>query len=104
MGCVRIGDFSSQSNLRYAFIMPIYEYRCTGCSKEFELAQKITDEPASVCPNCGGKVERLVSATSFSLKGSGWYKDGYASKKSESAKKEVKKETKAENKNKKKDT
>ena len=84
--------------------MPIYEYRCNACSKQFELFQKITDEPLAECPECGGTVERLVSATSFSLKGGGWYKDGYASKKPESTKKEVKKETKTENNNKKKDT
>jgi len=75
--------------------MPIYEYRCNRCSKEFEIFQKITDEPASKCPDCGGKIERLVSATSFSLKGGGWYKDGYSSKKpAESAKKDTKKDSK----------
>jgi putative FmdB family regulatory protein len=73
--------------------MPIYEYRCTNCSKEFELFQKITDEPATECPDCGGKIERLVSATTFSLKGGGWYKDGYSSSKSETPKKEIKKDT-----------
>lgn len=73
--------------------MPIYEYRCRKCSKEFELVQKITDDPATECPDCGGKVERLVSATSFSLKGGGWYKDGYASSGEKSSKKDVKKDT-----------
>ena len=76
--------------------MPIYEYRCKKCSKEFELIQKITDEPASECPDCGGKIERLVSATSFTLKGGGWYKDGYASSKpgDKKASKPPKKDTK----------
>lgn len=73
------------------FIMPIYEYRCNKCSKEFELIQKITDEPASKCPDCGGKIERLVSATSFSLKGGGWYKDGYTSSSGEEKKPKTKK-------------
>jgi putative FmdB family regulatory protein len=59
--------------------MPIYEYRCKTCKKEFELFQKITDDPLAECPECGSAVERLVSATSFSLKGGGWYKDGYSS-------------------------
>jgi len=70
--------------------MPIYEYRCKKCSKEFELVQKITDDPMSECPDCGGKVERLVSATSFSLKGGGWYKDGYASSGTKTTKPEKK--------------
>lgn len=82
--------------------MPIYEYRCKKCSKEFELIQKITDEPASECPDCGGKIERLMSATSFSLKGSGWYKDGYAS--SKPGEKKDAKDTKVEKKDVKKDS
>lgn len=65
--------------------MPIYEYRCRSCLHEFEHFQKITDEPIKQCPKCKGKVDRLVSSTSFTLKGSGWYKDGYTSP---SAKKE----------------
>ena len=73
--------------------MPIYEYRCNACGKQFELFQKITDDPLAECPECGGTVERLVSASSFSLKGSGWYKDGYASSDS-GGKKETKKDSK----------
>ena len=54
--------------------MPIYEYRCGGCGHEFEEWQKIHDEPVKKCPSCRGRrVERLVSATSFQLKGGGWY-------------------------------
>lgn len=59
--------------------MPIYEYRCLKCEKTFEAFQKITDVPLKVCPDCHGKVKRLISETSFSLKGGGWYKDGYSS-------------------------
>ena len=59
--------------------MPIYEYRCKGCKKDFEVLQKITDEPLAACPHCGKQVKRLISQTSFTLKGGGWYKDGYAS-------------------------
>ena len=59
--------------------MPIYEYRCKGCKKDFEVLQKITDEPLAACPTCGKQVKRLISQTSFALKGGGWYKDGYAS-------------------------
>jgi len=59
--------------------MPIYEYHCKGCKKDFEFLQKITEEPLAFCPKCGKKVTRLISQTSFTLKGGGWYKDGYAS-------------------------
>lgn len=70
--------------------MPIYEYCCRGCGKKFERLQKIFDKPVTSCPKCGKKVERLISQTSFALKGEGWYKDGYA----KGGKKETKPETK----------
>ena len=57
--------------------MPIYEYSCPKCSQVFELFHKIGDKTLQLCPHCGGKVERLISRTSFALKGDGWYKDGY---------------------------
>ena len=57
--------------------MPTYEYRCSECQNDFEIVQKITDEPVKVCPTCGGSVERLIAATNFILKGSGWYKSDY---------------------------
>lgn len=79
-------------------IMPTYEYRCSDCGKNFELFQKISDPPADKCPYCGGKAQRLVSGGAFSLKGGGWYKDGYASPKAESAEKKEKKEKKTEKK------
>ncbi len=64
--------------------MPIYEYQCPKCGT-FELMQRITDAPLRKCPTCKGRVERLVSRTSFVLKGSGWYVTDYArSSKSES--------------------
>lgn len=60
--------------------MPIYEYRCGGCGHEFEEWQKMSDKPIRKCPSCEArKVERLVSVTSFQLKGGGWYADGYTS-------------------------
>lgn len=58
--------------------MPLYEYRCSDCGKEFELRQKFSDEPATICPTCGGSIEKLISRTSFSLKGNGWYNEGYS--------------------------
>ena len=60
--------------------MPVYEYRCDACNIQFELRQKFSDPPADKCPKCGGAVRKLVSAASFSLKGGGWYGDGYGDK------------------------
>jgi putative FmdB family regulatory protein len=57
--------------------MPIYEYRCKNCG-DFEEMQRITDPPLGRCPTCGGSVRRLISNTSFQLKGSGWYVTDYA--------------------------
>ena len=60
--------------------MPIYEYACEKCKSEFELEQRITDDPVKSCPKCRSrKVKRLISRTSFVLKGSGWYSDLYSS-------------------------
>lgn len=60
--------------------MPIYEYRCTACGKDFERLQKMTDNPLQECPLCRGKVRKLLSNTSFHLKGTGWYVTDYARK------------------------
>ena len=60
--------------------MPVYEYRCNACNIQFELRQKFSDPPADRCPKCGGTVRKLVSAVSFSLKGAGWFGDGYGTK------------------------
>ena len=57
--------------------MPLYEYQCKSCNNNFELRQKFSDAPASECPECGGPVEKLISQSGFSLKGGGWYGDGY---------------------------
>lgn len=56
--------------------MPIYEYNCSKCG-DFETTQKITDPPLKKCPTCRRKVTKLISATSFQLKGSGWYVTDY---------------------------
>jgi putative FmdB family regulatory protein len=66
--------------------MPVYEYACSKCGHEFEAEQRITEPPLKTCPRCRArKLKRLISQTSFVLKGSGWYADLYASKKAESA-------------------
>ena len=57
--------------------MPIYEYRCEQCGI-FEEMQRITDPPLERCPKCQRKVQRLISSTSFHLKGTGWYATDYA--------------------------
>jgi putative FmdB family regulatory protein len=59
--------------------MPIYEYQCQKCGT-FELTQRITDKPLGKCPTCKGKVKKLISNTSFQLKGTGWYITDYARK------------------------
>ncbi|MBN2687158.1 MAG: zinc ribbon domain-containing protein [Deltaproteobacteria bacterium] len=61
--------------------MPIYEYRCTKCGNEFEQFQSITDETIPKCAACKGKAKRLISQSSFHLKGSGWYVTDYGGKK-----------------------
>lgn len=65
--------------------MPIYEYACDACEHCFELIQRVGAAPPDACPECGGSgVRKLVSSTSFVLKGSGWYRDGYGLQKSSS--------------------
>jgi len=59
--------------------MPIYEYQCQKCGT-FETTQKITDKPLVKCPTCKGKIKKLISNTSFQLKGTGWYVTDYARK------------------------
>jgi len=58
--------------------MPMYEYQCEQCSQVFEARQKFSDAPLTECRFCGGPVQKLISQTSFALKGSGWYQQGYA--------------------------
>jgi len=62
--------------------VPIYEYQCTKCGEVFEAFQKITDEPLTQCKFCHSSVEKLISQSSFQLKGSGWYLTDYANRSS----------------------
>jgi putative FmdB family regulatory protein len=57
--------------------MPLYEYKCHSCGKTFEVIQKFSDEPLKTHQECGGPVERLISAPAFHLKGTGWYVTDY---------------------------
>jgi putative FmdB family regulatory protein len=61
--------------------MPIYEYECRECGYKFEVMQKVSDRPIRKCEQCGRlKAKRIVSRTSFVLKGSGWYVTDYGGK------------------------
>jgi putative FmdB family regulatory protein len=58
--------------------MPLYEYQCDNCNEKFEVMQKFADAPLTRHETCGGgPVHRLISASSFSFKGSGWYVNDY---------------------------
>jgi putative FmdB family regulatory protein len=61
--------------------MPLYEYECAQCGKHTEKIQKFSDAEITVCPHCGGKLERVITAPSVQFKGGGWFSDGYASAK-----------------------
>ena len=90
--------------------MPLYEYGCKGCGHTFEVLQKFSDRTLRTCKLCHGRLEKLISRTSFQLKGGGWYDQGYGlpktggkTKASESTT-EKKPETKAKPASPKKDT
>lgn len=86
--------------------MPIYEYKCTKCGQQIEVMQKMTDNPLEKCESCGGKLKKMITSTSFVLKGSGWYVTDYPSearKKAMDAKKPKDKKVDAQFKEKSKD-
>jgi len=72
--------------------MPIYEYECMDCGEVQEAFQKISDKPLTTCKQCSGKLHKLISQSSFHLKGSGWYVTDYGGgqKSKEAAPKPVK--------------
>jgi putative FmdB family regulatory protein len=89
-----------QPSLNERAKMPIYEYQCEICGNEFEKRQKFSDPVVDKCSTCGGKARRLISQSTFVLKGSGWYVTDYGKKASSSSgatppKKECSSETKA---------
>jgi putative FmdB family regulatory protein len=59
--------------------MPLYAYDCQRCGAEAEYIQKFSDPPVKKCERCGGRLRKRLTAAAFHLKGSGWYRDGYAS-------------------------
>jgi len=60
--------------------MPLYEYKCEKCGHQFEKIQKFSDKMLKKCPECGGRVEQMISAPAVQFKGSGWYVTDYANK------------------------
>src|SRR5947207_4248636 len=60
--------------------MPLYEYQCQKCGHRFERIQRFSDAMVKKCPECGGKVEQLISAPAVQFKGTGWYVTDYARK------------------------
>lgn len=60
--------------------MPIYEYECQSCQQIIEARQSLADPPLTTCPGCQGELCKIISQTSFQLKGGGWYADGYSGK------------------------
>ncbi|MEA3544573.1 MAG: FmdB family zinc ribbon protein [Thermodesulfobacteriota bacterium] len=58
--------------------MPLYEYRCEDCGLNFEVRQKFSDTPIDTCRYCGGNAKKMISQAAFSLKGGGWYQQGYS--------------------------
>ncbi len=63
--------------------MPIFDYKCTKCEKVQEVIQKFVDpDPNRKCPDCGAPMEKQIGASSFQLKGTGWYATDFKSKQS----------------------
>ena len=66
--------------------MPIYEYECTKCGKIEEVLQNFSDKPLTKCQSCAGKLHKLISQSTFHLKGTGWYATDYANKSAKTSK------------------
>jgi putative FmdB family regulatory protein len=78
--------------------MPIYEYVCGSCAKKTEVIQRVGEKPLRVCPHCGGKLKKAISAPAIQFKGSGFYITDYARASSESGKSRTDSGEKAESK------
>ena len=57
--------------------MPTYGYRCGNCGHQFEIVQRISDEPLTTCPKCRGKLSKMLYPVGISFKGSGFYTTDY---------------------------
>ena len=71
--------------------MPIYEYGCTKCGEIEEALQRFSDKPLTKCKHCSGRLHKLISQSTFHLKGTGWYVTDYADKPKSSGSNETKK-------------
>lgn len=78
--CCEKCDKNLYNIIKGVFKVPIYEYKCTGCGKTKEVIQKCFDEPLFKCGYCSGKLQKLISQSTFHLKGTGWYVTDYANK------------------------
>jgi putative FmdB family regulatory protein len=78
--------------------MPIYEYECSKCGKTTEAVQKFSDPPLTECGQCRGQLRKLISMSTFHLKGSGWYTTDYCGKNQSTSKCESSKSDSAEKK------
>src|SRR5215471_6075651 len=63
--------------------MPLYEYVCQSCGKKTEVLQRLNERPLKICPHCGGRLKKAISAPAIQFKGSGWYVTDYARAKKE---------------------
>src|SRR6202171_2824114 len=59
--------------------MPTYGYRCANCGHQFEIVQRISEEPLKTCPKCQGKLSKVLYPVGISFKGSGFYTTDYKS-------------------------
>jgi putative FmdB family regulatory protein len=89
--------------------MPLYEYKCKKCGHQFEKIQKYSDRMVKKCPDCGGRVEQMITAPAVQFKGTGWYVTDYAKKSSglsssDSGSKDSKKDDKSKSDSASKDT
>ena len=79
--------------------MPTYGYRCSNCGHQFEIHQRMSDEPLKVCPECQGKLTKVLYPAGVIFKGSGFYSTDYkASSNGSASSSETKTETKTESK------
>ncbi|MGD8534851.1 MAG: zinc ribbon domain-containing protein [Candidatus Aminicenantes bacterium] len=78
--------------------MPLYEYKCQKCASVFEVIQKISDSPLIECPECGGRLKKVLTAPAIQFKGSGFYITDYAKKKKPAKEAKPKKSQKSDKK------
>jgi putative FmdB family regulatory protein len=86
-------EFTHTRSPEFWVVMPLYEYQCQKCRHRFERIQRFSDAMVEKCPQCGGKVEQMISAPAVQFKGSGWYVTDYAKKSTSASKGESKSES-----------